>query len=297
MPTVSVIMPSYNHSRYIGESIESILSQSYGDIELIIIDDASVDRSTDIIASYAKIDKRIRFSNHPVNLGIANTVNEGLDRATGEFLSFASSDDVWCSDKLREQIKILRRDSTQVVWSEGVLIDGNGKELGRTFTDYHSGQNKMKTGNLFQHLVGGNYIASQSMIFSRVGCGVLRFQNRFKYLNDFIFNLELASKLNFYFIEEPLFKYRIHGNNTIHKNRKIWEKDLFVAETYILKKFGDIIPPKAKSKLYSRIGHYLYTRKHYRYACRSYWRAIELCPGKTSYGKHYLAAYWKSLIE
>lgn len=297
MPTVSVIMPSYNHSNYIGEAIESVLSQSYGDIELIIIDDGSVDGSADIIASYARKDKRIKFFIHPFNCGIANTVNEGLDKATGRFISFASSDDVWLAHKLKKQMDVLLNQPMRLVWSEGILIDGDGKELGQTFTEYHSAQNKIKTGNIFTSLVVGNYVASQSMIFPQTGCGTLRLRNRFTYLNDFIFNLELASKMNFYFLEEPLFKYRIHGDNTIHKNPNRWKKDLLYADTYILKKYGNIISAKAKSKLYSRIGNYLYTRKHYHYACRSYGLAIKLNPGKTTYIKHYLKSCWMTFLE
>ena len=87
MPLVSVIMPSYNHEKYISEAIESVLNQTFGGFELIITDDASIDRSKDY-QTYAKKDARIRAYYHNENKGIAKTMNDGLEAAKGSLLLF-----------------------------------------------------------------------------------------------------------------------------------------------------------------------------------------------------------------
>jgi glycosyltransferase involved in cell wall biosynthesis len=284
-------MPSYNHSKYIREAIESVLGQTYPDLELIIVDDASQDNSAEIIETYVQADRRVRFFRHSSNLGIAQTVNDGINEARGDFIALASSDDIWLPLKLEKQLKILKADSSVVVWAEGMLIDSDGNALGRTFSEYHSGEYKKKSGDIFLSLVGGNYVASQSLIFSRVECGPLRFRKCFIYLNDFVFNLELSARLPFRFIEEPLFKYRLHDTNTIRVNRDIWNKDSFLANRFILSNFSDRLSRKIKAKIYSRIGKHLYEQKHFSYSARIYLKSICFYPFKTSYYKSLLRCY------
>ena len=92
MPKVSVIMPVYNAEKYIGEAIESILDQTYTDFEFIIIDDGSSDGTVAAVKGYD--DRRIRFYQNEHNMGVAATLNRGLDLATGEYIARMDSDDM-----------------------------------------------------------------------------------------------------------------------------------------------------------------------------------------------------------
>ncbi len=252
-PTVSVIMPSYNHSRFIEEAIRSVLNQTFDDFELIIIDDGSSDNSQEIIQKFAEIDPRIKPIFHKKNMGIARTVNDGIDAARGEFISLTASDDVWAPNKLEVQLEILARNEDLVVWSEGKIIDANGNPTGQTFTERHNALNRKKSGRIFEELLKGNFIFGSSMILKRKNLGEIRFDESLTYLNDYKFAVDLAYNYEFYFIPEPLAMYRIHGGNSILNKDKEWLKDTIKINKYFLQQYGDHISKEIKSLLYKRI--------------------------------------------
>ena len=108
---VSVIVPFYNSRRFLPETIESVLAQTYPHWELLLVDDGSSDGSADIVRDYAKRHAgRIAYFEHPghANYGAARTRNLGASRSHGEFLAFLDSDDIWLPDKLAEQIALMR---------------------------------------------------------------------------------------------------------------------------------------------------------------------------------------------
>lgn len=143
MVLVSVVLPSYNYDKYISEAIESVLNQTFSDLELIIIDDYSTDTSREIIKGYKEKDDRIRFIFHEKNEGMARTYNDGIFSAKGKYIAILDSDDLWDLKKLEKQVKILEKDENLIVWSDGDLIDAKGNFLGKTFTQrYHATKKK-----------------------------------------------------------------------------------------------------------------------------------------------------------
>ena len=134
MPLVSVVIPSYNHEKFVSEAIESVLGQDFDDLELIIVDDASTDTSRQIIQKYAAEDARVRVILHETNCGIAKTCNDGIAAAKGKFLAVTASDDVWMKDKLSKQLAVLESDEDLVVWTEAEIIDESGQPVGSTWT-------------------------------------------------------------------------------------------------------------------------------------------------------------------
>lgn len=108
MPLVSVIMPVYNCEKYLAEAIDSILAQTFTDFELLIIDDASCDSSTDIIQTCAERDGRVKFFQCEVNRGSADARNVGLAVAVGEFIAWMDCDDVSLPQRFEKQVDYLR---------------------------------------------------------------------------------------------------------------------------------------------------------------------------------------------
>lgn len=107
-PLISVIMPLYNAEQYVGESIESILAQTLGSFELIVVDDSSTDGSYAVVESYARLDARIRLLRNERNLGVAGAKNRGLDAVRGgEYVAFMDSDDLAAPDRLEKQVAFL----------------------------------------------------------------------------------------------------------------------------------------------------------------------------------------------
>lgn len=104
---VSIVMPLYGCEAYVAEAVESVLAQTYGNFELIVVDDCSADRSAQIVEGLAAQDPRIRLVHHEVNRGAGHARETGLDLASGSYLGFFDADDVWFADKLERQISFM----------------------------------------------------------------------------------------------------------------------------------------------------------------------------------------------
>ncbi len=107
MPLVSVIMPVYNGEEYFSEAIDSILTQTFSDFELLIVDDGSQDKSAEIIRSYAKLDDRIRFFQLQRNMGQGPALNRGVASSTGKYLTYMDCDDISLPERLEKQVNFL----------------------------------------------------------------------------------------------------------------------------------------------------------------------------------------------
>ena len=107
MPTISIITPAYNCEKYLEEAVESVLAQTMQDWEMLIIDDCSSDNTYDCMEKLAQRDKRIRIFRNIQNTGAAATRNYGIRQAKGQWIAFLDSDDLWRTDKLQKQRKLL----------------------------------------------------------------------------------------------------------------------------------------------------------------------------------------------
>lgn len=254
MVLVSVLMLSYNHERFIAQAIESVLNQTFHDLELVIIDDASKDGSRGIIESYQKNDCRVKAFFHLENQGIARTANEALKAATGQYLSFIGSDDLWVPTKLEKQLKTLTSHENTIVWSEGTIIDADGASTGQTFTDFNARGDKPTSGRIYHEIINDNYIFVQSILLKREFADGLWFNQDLKYLCDYQFVVDLAYNHDFFFIPEPLAKYRIHGSNTISRDKEGWLVDRILLRSYFLKRYGGELSRHLRGCLYLKIG-------------------------------------------
>lgn len=141
-PLVSVIMPSYNAERYITESMESVLAQTYANWELVITDDCSTDSTPMIAETYGKKDPRIKFCIAKQHSGIAETRNQSLLRAQGRFIAFLDNDDLWVAEKLEKQVRFMLEHDHSFSYSEYELLNEDGTPKGKTIKtagiiDYH----------------------------------------------------------------------------------------------------------------------------------------------------------------
>ena len=196
MPLVSVVIPSYNHERFISASIESVLGQDVDDLELIIVDDASTDASRHIIQKYAEEDARVRVIFHETNCGISKTMNDGIAAAKGKFLGEIASDDVWMKDKLSKQLAVLESDEDLIVFTEVEVIDESGQPLG-TWSELDDVSAK-KTGDIFHDLLGRwEFFMGSTMLHKRANLGDIGYDESLKYANDYKLYLELARSMRF----------------------------------------------------------------------------------------------------
>lgn len=243
-------MPSYNHEKFIFETIESILGQTFQDFELIIIDDKSTDGSRQIIEEFAQKDNRIKRIFHKKNLGIAKTINEGVRNSTGNYVALIASDDVWVSEKLEKQIKILEGDENLVVWCNSAIIDSKSNLTGEVSSEKY--QNATPHGYVFEEIIN-SWISGSGIIMKRENIKDIQYNENLKYLNDTQFYADLAYRYLFYYMKEPLSKYRLHGDNASFgkiKDIKGWYQDSLSLCIYLFQEYGSELSYKALKNMF-----------------------------------------------
>ncbi len=124
MKKVSVIIPVYNNSPYLGECLDSVVNQTYKNLEIIIIDDKSTDNSLEVIRKYH--DKRIKVISLKKNSGVAIARNNGVKIATGDYICFLDSDDYWVNDKIEKQVKFMSENGYAFIYGDYAYFN-NGK--------------------------------------------------------------------------------------------------------------------------------------------------------------------------
>jgi glycosyltransferase involved in cell wall biosynthesis len=158
---VSVITPTYNHERFIGECIESVLAQTYDNWEMIIVDDGSTDRTWEIVQTYAADDARI-LAFRQENKGIwrlAETYNFALEQSRGELIAVLEGDDVWARSKLAIQVPAHISGGYAISFGQTQFINASGAIFGRGYPDPRQFPflHKEDSDGLFRHLLYGEY--------------------------------------------------------------------------------------------------------------------------------------------
>lgn len=134
-PLVSIIMPCYNAERYVAQSIESVLAQTYQNWELLITDDGSTDKSVEIVSKYCIKDDRISILVPDEHQGIARTRNMSIARAKGKFVAFLDSDDIWYPEKLEKQVGYMLENDVAFTYSSYEIIDAQCNSKNRVVKD------------------------------------------------------------------------------------------------------------------------------------------------------------------
>lgn len=209
-PLVTVIIPSYNHERYISQSIESVVSQSYKNLEIIVIDDGSKDESLKIINGLA--DKYGFIVIARENRGLAKTLNEGVGLANGKYISFLASDDYYLPRRIENAVLQLEKsaDKVVIVYCDGYIINDAGEKIG-LFGDRYS---RPLTGSIYDNLLVGNWIPSIGVTYKTDVLKQFMFDERFKIEDHTLFLRMFKNKnLEAVFYNDFGFVYRWHGNN------------------------------------------------------------------------------------
>lgn len=128
---VSIITPAYNCEKFIVDTIESVIAQSYLNWEMIIINDKSTDNTKSIVEKYCSIDSRVKLINQEKNSGVAKARNAGIEAAEGRFIAFLDSDDCWKNDKLKKQLDFMKKNDYALTYTSYEYISEDGKRLNK----------------------------------------------------------------------------------------------------------------------------------------------------------------------
>ena len=199
---ISVIIPAYNAERYIAKAIDSVLSQSCSDLELIVVDDGSTDGTVNIVKSYS--DPRIRYI-YQENASQAMARNKGMEVAIGDFIAFLDADDIWLADKLKEQIQLFNNPEVGVVFCGAKLIDENGHIYGNKHQEIHQG-------NVLKNILYANFVVCSSVILRRsiLKDNGLKFRPDRKGVEDWDMWCQIAFFCKFAYSKKRLVLYREH---------------------------------------------------------------------------------------
>ncbi|KAB7889784.1 glycosyltransferase family 2 protein [Poseidonibacter ostreae] len=210
---VSIITPSYKSERFISQTIESVLSQTYQNWEMIIVDDVSPDNSNEIIEEYTKKDSRIKLIKLEKNSGPAVARNRAIEEAKGRYISFLDADDLWKPDKLEKQIKFMREKDCALSYSAYETMSEEGKL-----------QNKFINPPLklsYNDLLKSNYIGCLTAIYDTHKVGKV-YMPLIKKRQDYGLWLRILKKTDFaYATAEPLAVYRIMSDSVSSNKFKL----------------------------------------------------------------------------
>lgn len=227
-------MPAYNAEKYIGESIQSVVDQTYANWELLIVDDGSTDKTENIVRAFAARDSRIKYlSQH--NGGPGRARNTGIAESNGTLISFLDSDDLWLPEKLERQLQALDATNADVIYTNGLIIYEPGAVPGRT--DFPIVAGTIESRKMLDILLLQNRIPVQSVMVRKEAyrnAGPFTDLKKFRGCEDYELWLRLAAHgALFHGINEQLIKYRRHPGAMTHHDTGWLEPTLRVVSHHI----------------------------------------------------------------
>ncbi len=223
---VSVVIPYYKHKQYIDSCINSIVQQTYKNIELIVVDDCSPDGSGEYVEQILKnenwikrFSQKINFTRFEQNKGAYAAINYGINQAKGEIIAVVNSDDLYHQDRLKIMVNSMQKEQKEFAFSGVIYIDDKEKDISesddwaRAYTQIQEKIEELPTLG-FACLTGnpaistGNFVFTKNLYKRTVGF------NNLRYCHDWDFILQCLYYTEPLFVKEKLYYYRFHGTNT-----------------------------------------------------------------------------------
>lgn len=248
MPKVSVIIPAYNAMSYLPETIESVLQQTFTDLEILIVNDGSSDNIVEWASSLT--DPRIKLISQ-TNQGVSAARNTALSKAKGEYIAFLDADDLWQQTKLEKQVQFLDNHPTVgLVATWMILTDEDNNPLSEVKIDF-------KQGNIRKEIIEISLIPCGSIPMVRHVCfdKVGLFDSTLRFGEDWEMWTRIAANYDFGLIKELLVYYRQHSKNSSKNSQEILPDFDRLIEKMFSSASAELLPIKAKT--YGRMNLYI----------------------------------------
>jgi glycosyltransferase involved in cell wall biosynthesis len=259
-PLVSVAMATYNGAQYITAQLESILNQTYKNLEVIITDDASSDNTIAIIKDFQKKYDGIKLFSNTINSGVTITFENSFKNCTGDFIAIADQDDIWELYKIETLLNQLENEDA--IYSNSLLVDKDGQSLNKEFKSLMNLQSYYTGGPfLMGNCVPGHTILMQKQFLK----SILPFPSTMMF--DRWVSFCAAANNGIKYVDMPLVKYRQHESNTIgvgkskNKTKRKTKTELFYQKLYELTDFEKAPIKNAATKQLLHKMLQLFTRK------------------------------------
>jgi glycosyltransferase involved in cell wall biosynthesis len=259
-PVVSVVMPVFQGREHLAAAIESVLTQTFEQFELLVVDDGSTDGTGDIARAYAERDPRVRYQRQE-NAGQGAARNAGIEAARGEAIAFLDHDDLWLPDKLARQMPLLG--DTTVVYSDTYILREGGTGREERLSDHLSGKPPPVT---VSSLIVGNSIPFLTTLVSRrllLEHGGFAADRALQGVEDYDLWLRLATaEVTFTYVPAPLATYRVHSASMSADRVRIESARLALFQTRVAADYAGIYRKALRSQI----------RRERRVVARELWR-------------------------
>lgn len=227
---VSIITPCYNGSKYVYQTIESVLKQTYSNWEMIIIDDGSKDNSVEVISKYVEQDNRIRLIQQP-NGGSANARNNGIRLAEGQYIALLDSDDIWAPTFLESQIRFMKEKNTFLVYGSYNRINENSELILKPYI--------CKKSVTYKDMLWTNYIGCLTGLYDISKYGKVYLREELKSVrDDYAYWLDIMKLCGIaYGNQEVLSSYRVMQSTTTGNKKKLIKKHFKFYREYLKMSF------------------------------------------------------------
>jgi glycosyltransferase involved in cell wall biosynthesis len=225
-PLVSVVTATYNMGQYVPLAVQSVLEQTYKNIELIIVDDGSTDDTQAVLKPYLA-DPRVKYI-HQKNQGQTRAKNKGILESTGDYIAILDADDIWLPHKIQKQLPCFEiSPDIGVVYTNVKLIDEKGDVLGIPQRSYFSG---MVSGRLLVD----NFVNLSSVMISRKCLNKVGiFDERYPMSIDYDLWLRISAYYEFYYVDDVTFYYRIWDGQMSHNYKKRFECAIQIMNSFL----------------------------------------------------------------
>jgi len=227
IPKVTAIIPCYNREMFIRETLESVLGQSYENMEIIAVDDGSTDHTREILEEYRD---RIKIMEHKgrENKGQSAAINLALHASQSDYVAILDSDDLWLPTKIEKQVDFLERDpSTGLVYANGLVIDENGRKLWKIYPEGYKELNKPGEVLVNCYFLLPNNALLRRSVFEKAG----DFDETLRSAQDHDMAIRVAEITCLGYLDEILFKYRKHSDSQSYRfARRRWGNGFIIYE-------------------------------------------------------------------
>jgi rhamnosyltransferase len=228
---ISIAMTTHNGEKFLKKQLDSILSQSHENFELIVSDDCSTDSTLSILQSYARRDSRIKIYRNDKCLGLIKNFEKAISLCSADYIALSDQDDIWDSDKLKVQISAILEVERKnpgipvMVHSDLTTIDKDDRTIGSSYMGRKG--YVLKNDKDLAHILGPNGVMGNTMMFNRKLLEHAMPFPRYLAVHDYWLALinELSGKR--VTLRLPLVKYRIHGNNSSNHSFRLFKKGCF----------------------------------------------------------------------
>ncbi|MDR0483991.1 MAG: glycosyltransferase [Alphaproteobacteria bacterium] len=232
---ISVVIPVYNTAKFLRKCLDSVINQSYKNLEIIIVNDASPDNSLEIINEYIATDNRIKVISNKINVGLSEARNLGINEATGQYITFIDSDDFISLDSIEILYNLLKENNVNVVIPQHILFDLKSKHFYK--------DNYYKNSHFIYEFSATNLVSKDNLFNNIIDVNVSQFK---------LYNLKIIKENNIHFPKDLLFEDNIffytfllcdNSSNVLYTNNAIYyyTQNNSDSITRSNKKFKDII--------------------------------------------------------